>query len=136
MNNIEWLKLATSNDPERSKLLKPFLSDDYEFAADGYRIHISKLDRTPDKEETKELDIGSRIDRFKAETAIKRLMIQPQYLIDALQGFDGEEDWVLIDLLENKAGIMAIRLTCCNANNKNEAIVMCMKLPEEADNCT
>jgi hypothetical protein len=120
IKNKQWLKLATSKK-EGSALGQPFYEADYAFAMDGLRLHITKLDKIPPL-------ITSLMVKLHQEEIIASFLVNPQFLIDALQGFENEVTIrvypkhivLLAEEDEHKSAYIMLYSKTTGENDKNE----------------
>lgn len=136
MNKTKWLALATSED--RESLSEIFEGEGYEFALDGFRMHIAEMDYGKidlDDVDIEYKDIIPKVIKINQDaTVVERFGINPVYLIEALQAWSDNalDQPIEIEYCYNKeTGANFIRIKNASYDDPRQAIIMCMRLPEK-----
>ena len=136
MNKTKWLTLATSDD--QGILSEIFKGEGYEFAIDGLRLHIAKLDaETITASSSNNIDSARRnivirvLEISQEFTTIEHFGVNPVYLIEALQAWqdNAPDQPVTIEYCHSKPnGGNFIRIQNATYEDSRQAIVMCMEI--------
>lgn len=136
MNKTKWLALATSDDKE--SLSEIFKGEGYEFALDGFRMHVAEMDYDNinlDDVDIEYKDIIPKAIKINQEAVtVECFGINPVYLIEALQAWteNTPDEPIVIEYCHSKeSGSNFIRIQNSRYDDPKQAIIMCMLLSKK-----